>query len=985
MCDYEMVRRSRGRFLTGIAVAAVGLLIAFASAAAAIAPSRVGPPVRKWSVSKIEQGVGRVPLDPLTGQSIPFSPSRKGDLSEVFDLGPAAFNLRQSLVNFHAAGWVASTGDGGIAFVMAQAPVWNPFEPRSAKGGVAHLDQYQAYEKPKNAAGDASLRVAITHVLLEMVDENGPLTPSECPLGTAPLKVVGVVSPSPCASLRSVVRFRVRAYPKAGGRDFFDTGGVVYAEGHEHDWNMGAATLPDSRRPFFPGAAFQINRDLDGNGSQRRFELEKGTFDELTLKVPLRAVDPGQQFVVKVSLDAEAVDDRGHESSVSAFIQDPQHATGVIARGLISRRVPKVKEPPIEPRPAARCPAGPSRQAGTVQLSDPAFSVGEASGTALVLVTRRGVSDGATSVVVKTSGDTARSGQDFTPTRTLVRFENGDTSPRLVEVPIREDLARESPESFKVSLSDIRCAKLGKQRSASVTILDDDQPPPPPPPSFTIGGTVDGLQGSGLVLTNFGASAAVSANGSFTFPGTVSGGQQYEVRVNTQPSNPDQVCTVENGSGQVSNANVTTIVVHCAAVAAPGGGTTPTAPGATPSGLDTTFGGTGRVTTPGSGEGRAVLIQPDGGIVTVGPREAGTTFRFEFGATRHDAAGQLDPSFGTGGVASTSLGGNDDKAFDAALMPDGGFVAVGQADPAGLANIDFGVVRYTADGHPDPGFNGTGVETTDITGRDDAARAVAVQPDGKIIAAGTASTSLINFDFALVRYNPDGTLDKSFDGDGIVTTELGANGDGADAMALQPDGKIVVAGVTDENVALARYLPDGKLDPTFNGSGTVVSNVGTFVPTGVAITPGGTILVSGTRDFGHGNDVIVASFASNGELDTGFGQGGVAHADLSGQDDFGNGLVLDPHGNIVVVGTSGEPCSSPTCSATSPTPGGPDMALVRFSPDGTLDTSFANHGILTADFQGHDDQGNDVAIDPQGRIIAAGTSNGQFALVRANP
>ena len=184
-------------------------------------------------------------------------------------------------------------------------------------------------------------------------------------------------------------------------------------------------------------------------------------------------------------------------------------------------------------------------------------------------------------------------------------------------------------------------------------------------------------------------------------------------------------------------------------------------------------------------------LYPTGKIVTVGPREVGQNFQFDFGATRHDADGNLDPSFGTSGIATTDLGGNDDKARDAALLPDGGFVAVGQADPAGLANVDFGVVRYTADGHPDPTFNTTGVETTDIAGRGDVANAVAVQPDGKIVAAGEAETAPSFFDFALVRYNTDGTLDKSFDGDGIVTTDLGSEFDDATAIAIQPDGKIV--------------------------------------------------------------------------------------------------------------------------------------------------------------------------------------------------
>ena len=187
--------------------------------------------------------------------------------------------------------------------------------------------------------------------------------------------------------------------------------------------------------------------------------------------------------------------------------------------------MPNLEEPPVRPQPPARCPGGPRPHAGTLQLSRRAFAAGEALGTPMVLVTRTGGSRGATSVTVRTSGGSARSGRDFQPTKTLVRFEDGDLEPRLVEIPIREDLAAEDPEDFTVSLAHPRCAVLGDRRSAAVTIVDDDQPPPPPPPAFTLGGTVDGLQGSGLVLSDLGAELPVSGNGSFTFPGTATGGQ----------------------------------------------------------------------------------------------------------------------------------------------------------------------------------------------------------------------------------------------------------------------------------------------------------------------------------------------------------------------------------------------------------------------------------------------------------------------------
>jgi uncharacterized delta-60 repeat protein len=372
---------------------------------------------------------------------------------------------------------------------------------------------------------------------------------------------------------------------------------------------------------------------------------------------------------------------------------------------------------------------------------------------------------------------------------------------------------------------------------------DDDAAPPPPPPAFTVGGTVDGLEGSGLVLVNGTTVLPVTGNGPFAFPGTVPDGSPYDVRVQAQPANPTQVCSVVDGTGTV-RADVGTVAVHCARLA-------------TPSGLDTTF--------------------------------------------------------GTDGIATTSLGGTDDEATDAALLSDGGFVAVGHSDVHGIPDTGFGVARYTADGHPAPGFGASGFVTTDLTGHAHLAQAVAVQPDGKIVAVGEAQTTLIDFDFAVVRYNPDGTLDR-----------------------------------------------------TFGGDGTVVGDIGTNFVSGLALTPGGTILVAGSRGGGStGLDIIVASFAPNGDLNRGFGTLGVAQADLSGSGgfDIGNDLALDSAGEIVVVG-----------SATSATI--KDTALVRFRLDGTLDTS------LTVDFHGFGDEGNALAVQADGAIVAAG-DDGAFEVMRA--
>lgn len=936
MRDHELKRRRWAHLPTVIGLAAVAALLALAAPVAA-APNSAGDPVRFWSVTRIDRGAGEAPVG--NGAQV------GGKLQEMADVGPVAFNLPlvapywNFLPRDRAFGSVFSSSDGAQYSVLAQAPSPNPLRLGAPIGAVTRLDEYQAYVK---RARDASLRITVSGVLFQAVDASGVAASTQC--------VLQAVCP-----LRMEVRFHARAYAASAGGDFYDTGGVAYLEGGQQAWTLGAATSADSPSPLWGQRQFKLDPDADDSktGAEAVMHLDKPR----TIKVPLGAVRQGELFAVHVSLEAEAVNERSGESGAQVAIQDPQHLRQglLITHGLERRGAPTFKEPRVTAPPAVRCPAGPSRHAGALQFSSPALSVGEAERTPFVLVTRAGGSRGAVTVTAHTKSGSARSGSDFTATTTQVRFGDGDISPRLVEIPIREDQTLESPENFTISLSHPHCAKLGKQRHATVTIVDDDEPPAIPAPTFTVGGTVDGLAGSGLVLVDQTTQLNVAGNGSFTFPGTFLAGLPYDVRVQAQPTNPDQVCTVVDGIGTVT-ADVNNVAIHCTNVA-------------TPTGLDASFGASGRVSTPGGGDARAVLVRPDGQIIVVGRRDVGVNAHFQFGAAGYDSTGKLNPGFGTGGIATTSLGGSEDQALDAADDRDGGFVAVGRTDAAGLTNTDFGVARYTGAGQPNPAFPAGGFVRTDVAGRADGANAVAVQPDGKIVAAGFAQTSPIDFDFALVRYNPDGTLDRSFGGDGIVTTDLGSDNDGANGVAIQPDGKIVAVGVTGENIGLARYLPDGALDLTFGGTGTVVSDLGfDDVANGVAITSGGTILVTGTRLGPHVNlDPFVASYGPNGKLNLGFGDFGVADTDLSGGDDSGDDIVLDPNGGIVVVG-----------SAASSTVR--DLALVRYRLDGTLDT------FLTTDFHGAGDFGHALAVDPLGGVVAAGTiangSENEFGLVR---
>jgi uncharacterized delta-60 repeat protein len=876
-----------GRKLVGTtaAVAATGLAVLLACAGVASAQSQDDRPVRFWSFSELQQRAGEVQV---AGDS-----EVGGVLNEHFDFGPAAFNFPESPRRNVARGRIHSTASGRRYEVLAQAPSVNPSQPGSPNGGGAHLDQFQAYEKRSDAA---SLHITISRALIDAIDANHGLVPSECPPGLV------------CKPIRGVVRFQARAYAESAGGDFFRSGGVAYIEGHEGQWTIEAATSAASRSPLWANESFTRNDDVDDVGTRSHAFAELA--HPVTMNVPLSSLRDGELFAVHVRLDAETFDSRGREAAVEATIRDPQRLVPalVATTHLKAHGAPTFEEPPIEALAAAQCAAGTDPAAGTLQLGEAAYATDEATGVPVfVRVTRTGGTTGEASATVTTSAGSAQAGTDYTATSTTVTFADGDASPRLVELPILQDHESEPAQTFSVSLGDPHCAALGDQSSAEVTISDGDSPADQPS-SFTIGGTVDGLQGSGIVLDDIGTELAVD-NGPFTFPGTRADGLPYDVTVKTQPSSPDQVCTVSHGTGTVTGADVTDVAVHCA-------------PPAPPSGLDPTFGSDGRVSTPvGAGKGEAVLIQSDGGIITAGR------------------------------------------------------VAVG-------GGIDFALTRHDADGKLDTGFGDGGIVTTDFAGQVDQANSVAVQPDGKIVVAGFAATGALlnaNDDIALARYNSDGTLDTSFGTGGMVITDLGTKTELGRAVVIQPsDGKIVVAGTVDSDVVLVRYTPDGDVDTAFGQSGVTITDLGNDdFANGVALTADGQVLVAGhTLGSGGNLDFALARYRADGALDQSFGTDGIVKTDIGGGDDFAEGLTVDTDGRIVVVGR-----------ATSSTI--LDMAVARYHGDGTLDTGFGDNGRITADFHGKGEFGQDVAIQADGKIVAAGyTANGldtEFALMRINP
>jgi uncharacterized delta-60 repeat protein len=385
--------------------------------------------------------------------------------------------------------------------------------------------------------------------------------------------------------------------------------------------------------------------------------------------------------------------------------------------------------------------------------------------------------------------------------------------------------------------------------------------------------------------------------------------------------------------------------------------------GAPAGGLDRTFGTNGAAMTPVGGSTNlinAISIQSDGKIIAVG--SAGS-----MAVLRYNANGSLDTTFNGGGRAVDTPG----DALGVAIQADGKIVVVGNnGDPT---NVDFKVVRYNTNGTLDTSFDSDGIVTTAIGDSTDAAYSVAIQSDGKILVSGRSDSNPVFVTcFAMVRYNADGSLDSSFDGDGKVIMP-GAGNAITDSMALQVDGKIVVAhnvffpGTFSYGLAVLRYNANGSLDSSFNMTGTLSTVVGTNVEfAALAIQRDGKIVVACSSFTSNqaGYDFWVVRYNTDGSTDSTFGANGLVATPIGsgGAFDVAKSVAIQANGKIIVGGKS-------------PTGSNNDFAAVRYNRNGTLDRKWGNNGIVTTDLGGSAESINAIAIQPNGRIIAAGESN----------
>lgn len=400
--------------------------------------------------------------------------------------------------------------------------------------------------------------------------------------------------------------------------------------------------------------------------------------------------------------------------------------------------------------------------------------------------------------------------------------------------------------------------------------------------------------------------------------------------------------------------------------------------------LDPTFGNGGKVTINfGSMDtANAVAIQPDGKVVVAG-YSVSVDPDVDFTLLRYNPNGSLDLMFGSGGKVITDFP-IQSKANAVAIQPDGKIVAAGSATNVGFIGEVYALARYDASGNLDPTFGNGGKATKAFTGSGRGISDIALQSDGKIVAAGTVDT-VFGERFGVARFNSDGSVDSSFGDQGIVITDFSMLDCALFAIAIQPDNKIVAAGqvsapILDIDFALARYNSDGSPDLFFGTGGKLTIDFSGNIDAAraIAIQPNGKIIVAGftgTPFLFNSDNFALVRLNSDGSFDLTFGSGGKVTTDLFGRDDQIFDLAIQPNGKIIAVGSADHDAL------------GADFGLARYNGNGSLDTTFGDGGKVITDFFGGSDRLSAVALQQDGKIIAAGTTfNGDagndFALAR---
>ena len=381
--------------------------------------------------------------------------------------------------------------------------------------------------------------------------------------------------------------------------------------------------------------------------------------------------------------------------------------------------------------------------------------------------------------------------------------------------------------------------------------------------------------------------------------------------------------------------------------------------------LDATFDGDGKkvisFATPND-YGEFVLIQADSKII-VGGRSSLTGGNLSFSLARLNPDGSFDNTFGTQGMVTTSYGTDGFEALSGALQTDGKILVVGNA----FTNINLGysqvaIVRYNSDGSLDATFDSDGMVFTQITdSNEDFVKRVRVQPDGKIVVG---VQSRINFDreFVLTRYNANGALDVEFGTNGIVRTILPNTNEAIYDLALQDDGKILavgtISGSSNDDLAVFRYNTDGSMDTSFASNGMFTYDFANAhnYVFGVGLTSDSKIILVGRYQNGAISSPFVCKLNANGTFDDSFATNGML---IQTTDEMPNDVIIQEDDRILVVGTSNS-----------------NFGIWKLNSNGTFDTTFGLNGKVETTVTSTYAIGNRGALQPDGKLVVVGSVYG---------
>ena len=362
-----------------------------------------------------------------------------------------------------------------------------------------------------------------------------------------------------------------------------------------------------------------------------------------------------------------------------------------------------------------------------------------------------------------------------------------------------------------------------------------------------------------------------------------------------------------------------------------------------------------------------IATQIDGKIVCAGYSE-NSSGNFDFAVLRYNPNGTLDTTFNGTGKLLRAIGPGDDYATGLAIQPDGKILVSGISFNG--IDDDIAVIRLNVDGSIDSSFGTGGTVRTNVRGWD-RGFALALQYDGKIVVAGFIYSPK-GSGMVLARYNPDGGLDAGFGNAGIVEDAGNIWDFAARDVKVQPDGKIVVAGEGFTSAssfavfALARYLPGGAPDATFNNNGKVFTQIGTDFSRAYSLALGenGTILLGGSSSNNkERSHYTTARYQANGSLDPAFGTGGTVVTLLSNRLDFGRSALIQPDGKILLAGNYFE---SPAAFN--------NFGVIRYQTSGSPDSVFGSGGLVGVDWDGGVDGATAIELQTDGKILVAGTT-----------